>query len=139
MNRYTLLALLLQGVSTLASITDCGAGKSLFQVNALGLWPDPPIPGQDSTISFLYTVPDGTPAITDGTASYTISLNGLPLPSTIDPLCDDSKNCPFVPGQYNLTTTDIFPTGVTGKIGTKIEWFDLAKTLLLCVQTMVRV
>jgi hypothetical protein len=139
MNRYTLLACILQGFAVLGSITDCGAGKSLFQVNSLYLYPDPPIPGENSTISFLYTVPDGTPTITDGTAQYAYNLNGIPFPATIDPLCDDSQNCPIVPGQYNLTTTSIFPTGVSGKITTTINWYDIAKALLLCVQTVVRI
>jgi hypothetical protein len=138
MNRYTLLALLLQGVSALGSIADCGGGRSLFQVNALGLWPDPPIPGANSTVSFLFTVPDETSTITDGTAEYKFSLNGIPFTPTIDPLCDD-VNCPIIPGQYNLTTTDVFPTGVSGKITTTVSWYDVARTLLLCVQTIVRV
>ena len=139
MNRYTLLALLLHGVAVLGSITDCGAGKSLFKVDSLGYWPDPPTPGENATVSFLYTVADGTIPITDGTAEYAFSLNGIPFPATVDPLCDDTPNCPIGPGQYNLTTTSIFPTGVSGKISTTIRWFDLVKTLLLCVQTVVRV
>jgi hypothetical protein len=139
MNRYTLLALILQGLTTLATITDCGQGSSLFQVDQLGLWPDPPTPGQNSTVSFLYTVPSGVSPITDGTAEYTFTLNGLPFPSTVDPLCEDAKNCPIGPGTYNLTTTSVFPTGVSGKIGSTIEWYDGVGTLLLCVQTMVRV
>lgn len=139
MNRYTLLALLLQGAAVLASIVDCSKGNALFQINELGFWPDPPTPGENATISFLYTVPDGTPTITDGTATYGVTLNGIPFPATVDPLCDDTHNCPIVPGQYNLTSTSLFPTGVSGKIVTTINWYDLAKTLLLCVQTTVRV
>jgi hypothetical protein len=138
MNRSFLLALLVQGVSALTSIVDCGVGTSLFQINALGFWPDPPTPGENATISFLYTVPDGTPTIPDGTATYGVTLNGIPFPASSDPLCDDTHNCPIVPGQYNLTSTDVFPTGVSGKIVTTINWYDLAKTLLLCVQTTVR-
>ena len=139
MHRSTLLALLLQGVAVLGSIADCGKGTSLFQINGLGFWPDPPTPGENSTLSFLYTVPDGTVPITDGTAEYAFSLNGIPFPATVDPLCDDAQVCPIGPGQYNLTTTSTFPTGVSGKISTTISWYDLAKTLLLCVQTVVRV
>ncbi len=139
MNRYTVLAGLLNVVAALGSITDCGAGTSLFKIDNLGFWPDPPIPGENATISFLYTVPEGTPTITDGTATYGLTLNGIPFPASSDPLCDDTNNCPIVPGQYNLTSTDVFPTGIGGKIVTTINWYDLAKTLLLCVQTTVRV
>jgi len=139
MNRTTLLVLLLNALGVLGSIVDCGAGKSLFQVNELGFWPDPPTPGQNASMSFLYTVPDGTPTIADGTATYGVTLNGIPFPASSDPLCDDTTNCPIVPGQYNLTSTDIFPAGISGKIVTTINWYDLAKTLLLCVQTVVRV
>lgn len=138
MNRYTLLALLLQGVAVLGAITDCGAGKSLFQVNALGFWPDPPVTGQDTSISFLYTVPPGV-NITSGTANYDVSLNGISFPTTTDDLCVDSKNCPLVPGTYNLTSTDVWDGGVSGKIVSKISWYDAAKTLLLCAQMTFRV
>ena len=121
-----------------STITNCGTTTTKFVVDGLAYWPDPPVPGQNGTLSFLYTVPDGTDAITDGSAKYSITLNGIPFPATTDPLCDDVP-CPLVPGTFNLTSTSEFPTGVSGKIGSKIQWYDTSKAELLCVLLTVRI
>lgn len=121
-----------------STITDCGKGATKFLIDGLAYWPDPPVPGQNGTLSFLYTVPDGSDPITDGTAKYSLALNGIPFPATTDPLCDD-VSCPIVPGTFNLTSTSEFPTGVSGKITTKIQWYDTSKTELLCVDLTVRI
>ena len=88
MNRILFLALAALGCAS-STITDCGKGATKFAIDGLAYWPDPPIPGQNGTLSFLYTVPDGTEAITDGTAKYTFTLNGIPFTPSTDPLCDD--------------------------------------------------
>jgi hypothetical protein len=140
MNQFVFLALaaLVALGDASSTITDCGKTNALFVVDGLAYWPDPPVPGQNGTLSFLYTVPDGTEAITDGSAKYSITLNGIPFPATTDPLCDDVP-CPLVPGTFNLTSTSEFPTGVSGKISSKIQWYDTSKTELLCVDLTVRI
>jgi hypothetical protein len=115
-----------------AAITNCGVGKSAFEVNGLGFWPDPPIAGENATLSFGFTVPDGM-TITDGTSQYSYTLNYIPLPGNTNPLCNDVP-CPITPGFHNLTSTAAWPTGVSGKLVTTINWYDLAKNLLMCVQ-----
>lgn len=132
-----LVALLAASLAS-STITDCGKSNAKFVVDGLAYWPDPPTPGQNGTLSFLYTVPDGTPEITDGSAKYSISLNGIPFPASTDPLCDDVP-CPITPGTYNLTSTSEFPTGVSGKIASTIQWYDTANTELLCVSLTVRI
>jgi hypothetical protein len=120
--------------SVAASINDCGGGKSMFTVNALGFWPDPAFKNANSTISYDYTVPT---TINSGTAEYSVTYNFIPLSPTIEDLCTQTK-CPILPGQYNQSSSSIFPD-VSGSITIKTRWFDNAKNLLLCtfVQTKV--
>jgi hypothetical protein len=119
-------------MSVNAVITNCGVGKSAFEINSLGFWPDPPTAGENATLSFAYTVPDGM-TITDGTSQYAYTLNYIPLPGSTNPLCNDVP-CPITPGFHNLTSVAAWPSGVSGKLVTTINWYDLAKNLLLCVQ-----
>ena len=126
------LAVLMSATSVVGGIVNCGVGKSAFQINSLGFWPDPPVAGENASVSFGYTVPDGM-TVTDGTAQYGYTLNYIPLPGSTDPLCTDVP-CPITSGYHNLTSTNIWPTGVSGKLVTTINWYDLAKNLLLCVQ-----
>lgn len=137
MNRILFLALAALGFAS-STITDCGKTNAKFTIDGLAYWPDPPVPGQNGTLSFLYTVPDGTETITEGTVKYSLALNGIPFPASTDPLCDDVP-CPIVPGTFNLTSTSEFPTGVSGKITTKIQWYDTSNTQLLCVDLTVRI
>ena len=81
-----------------SKISNCGAGRSLCQINALGFWPDPAIRKENSTLSYDYTVPDGT-ELKEGTVKYSIVYNFLPLNPTIKDLCTQTP-CPILPGNY---------------------------------------
>ena len=120
-----------------AQVADCSKGKAIFVINSQDYTPNPPIVGENSTLWIDYTVPDGI-TIAAGTAKYSFTLNGIPYPATVDDLCADEV-CPQVPGTYNITNTQVWNGGVSGKIVSKIEWFDTASALLLCSQTTVRV
>ena len=134
MNPLLLVLLLLPVYS---QVTDCGKGKSLFVINSEDFQPNPPVVGKDSTLWIDYTVPEGV-SISAGTAKYSITLNGIPYPATTDDLCAD-EICPQVTGTYNITNTQTWSGGVSGKIASKIEWFDTNSNLLLCSLTTVRV
>jgi hypothetical protein len=131
------LALLAFAPGSYSEITDCSKGTSYFKVNALGFWPDPPVKGENSTISFDYTVPDG-PAIDKGTAKYSVTYNFIPISPTTEDLCL-STTCPILPGTYNQSTSSTFPTGLTGTVITKIQWFDVNSKELFCAQIKVKV
>jgi hypothetical protein len=137
--RASLIALALFAVvpGSYSEITDCSKGRSYFKVNALGFWPDPPAKGENSTISFDYTVPDG-PAIDKGTAKYSVTYNFIPISPTTEDLCL-STTCPILPGTYNQSTSSTFPTGLTGTVITKIQWFDVNAKELFCAQIKVKV
>lgn len=131
----SLLALLF--VPSLATVADCGQGKSVFQIQTQSFSPEPPVPGQLYDYWFTYTVPEGV-TVDAGTAKYSLSLNGIPFTPSTEDLCTQTS-CPKVAGLHNESSTDTWPTGVSGKIVTKLEWFDAAGTLLLCSQTTERV
>lgn len=138
LSKVTLVASLLATlfVPTTSTLADCGQGKSIFTIDAQGFYPDPPIPGELYDYWFYYTVPAGI-TVDAGTAKYSFSLNGIPFTPTTDDLCTQTF-CPKTPGSYNETSTDTWPSGVSGKIVTKLEWFDANSNLLLCSQVTER-
>ncbi len=127
-------ALFVPGTSTVA---DCGAGKSLFTIVSQDFSPSPPVPGESYDYWFFYTVPDGV-TVDKGTTKYSLSLNGIPFTPTVDDLCTQTL-CPKTTGAYNESSTDTWPSGISGKIVTKLEWFDANNNLLLCSQVTERV
>lgn len=132
----TFLALLAAAASQ-NSVTDCSSGTSVFKFTSGSLTPNPVVPGQDSSLTINAQIPDGV-NITDGTAQYSVTLNGIPFPGETDPLCSQ-VTCPLLPGPYTNTTTSVFPTGVSGKIVSTIKWYDTNKNLLLCTAVTTRV
>lgn len=122
---------------TSSTVADCGQGKSLFQIQTQSFSPEPPVANQPYDYWFTYVVPEGV-TIDAGTAKYSLSLNGIPFTPTVDDLCSQTA-CPKVSGLHNESSTDTWPSGVSGKIVTKLEWFDANGNLLLCSQTTERV
>jgi hypothetical protein len=129
--RTFLLALL--SSTALASIINCNT-NSVFTVNALEFYPDPAIRNENSTITFDFTVPA---EVTQGTAKYSFSFNGIPFTPTVNDLCLDTT-CPVVVGHHSQSTSSPFPD-VSGKVITKIEWFDELENSLLCAQITTKV
>lgn len=133
----TLVAAISLFTPSSSTVADCAQGKSLFQIQAQGFAPEPPIANENATLWIYYTIPDNI-NIDSGSCKYSFTLNGIPFPSTNDDLCSQ-VTCPLVSGTYNLTSTSTWPSGISGKVVTKIEWYDSANTLLLCSQTTERV
>lgn len=136
LNGIALLFLSMIAISE-QTVSDCGAGKSVFQIQSQSFSPEPPVADQPYDYWFYYTVPDGV-TVDAGTTKYSLSLNGIPFAPSTDDLCTQTS-CPKTSGSYNESSTDTWPSGVSGKIVTKLEWFDSAGTLLLCSQTTERV
>ena len=123
--------------TTVSTIADCGAGKSVFQIVDQSFSPEPPVANEKYDYWFYYQVPDGV-SIDAGTAKYSLSLNGIPFTPSTEDLCTQTT-CPKTPGFYNESSTDTWPSGVSGKVVTKLEWYDASGNLLLCSQTTERV
>ena len=120
-----------------ATVSDCGAGTSVFSLKAASLTPANPSPGENVVLHIEYLVPTGT-TITDGTSQYDVTYNFIPFSPTIEPLCYDIP-CPLGPGLYMNDTISQWPTGLSGSVTTMMRWFDLAKRVLLCVRIQAKV
>ena len=123
--------------SSQSTVVDCAQGKSLFTINNQGFSPEPPVPNENATLWIDYSIPSGT-NVQAGTCVYSFSLNGIPFSPSKEDLCTQVA-CPLVAGNYNLSSTSTWPDGISGKVVTKIEWYDESNTLLLCSQTTERV
>lgn len=120
----------------LHSMKDCGNGDGRATLLSFDSTPANPVAGDNVTTWIAYDLP--APGITNGTATYSVTLNGLPFPTTFDPLCTQTA-CPKTPGFYNETSSAIFPSGVSGKIVSQIVWRDPDDTLIWCVENTWRV
>jgi hypothetical protein len=132
MIRNAITALLASTAS--ASISTCGS-NNLFTVNSMSLVPDPPIVGQNTTMTISYSNPG--PVVTDGTAKYSISYNGLPYSST-DDLCKATE-CPIEVGEHTVISSALWDGSLSGKISTTIQWADQNNNPLMCINTLIKV
>lgn len=119
-----------------STVKDCGQGSSTFVLNSLSVDPNTPVRNQNYTLNLDYTVPDGLTVIS-GTATYTLTYNFIPLSPTTEDICKDTT-CPITPGGHSQSSTTLFPD-VSGTLVAKSQWYDDAKTLLLCYQITMKV
>jgi hypothetical protein len=73
------------------------------------------------------------PDVTDGKVSTSLSLNYIPVPTDVKPLCEDTE-CPIVSGFNNRSTSSVWPDTVSGKVNSKIVWTGVDGKTLLCLQ-----
>jgi hypothetical protein len=127
---------MLVAVAALMSIRDCGNGAARATNLTFDSQPVNPIVGDNVSLWVGYTLTD-TP-ITGGTATYSLTLNGLPFPATVDPLCGQTS-CPKQIGFNNESSSSTFPSGVSGKIVSAVSWKDQNSSLVWCVETTWKV
>jgi hypothetical protein len=132
---YKLFSLLVGLVIAQGSIKDCDP-SSQFRFTDLGLTPDPPKVNEDVIMKVLFNNPG--PEVTEGNAVTSVTWNGIPVTPSTKPLCEATE-CPLINGLNNRTTMSAWPSGVTGSVNSKIQWFDKDGKSLLCIQTSVRV
>jgi len=116
-------------VSVLSSVTDCDT-SSLFKIRNLTLSPEKPIGGQNSTLYSTYEVFTQVDA---GTATYSCTLNGIPVFNNNYDLCTQTP-CPITVGVHNDISETQTPA-VSGSLLCKIKWKDTSNNPLLCIQT----
>ena len=115
------------------TLKDCGVDTALFTINSMSIVPPFATPGTSSTLNLDYTVPGGT-TVTDGTTKYEFTFNGIPFTPTVESLCQNIP-CPLGPGSYQNASDVDWPTGLSGKLKTRMTWLDPASTVLLCLDT----
>ena len=69
------------------------------------------------------------------TATYSVTYNFIPLTPTVDDLCATQKEdlCPLAIGVHHDVSTSTWPSGLSGKLTTKIQWKDQDGQEILCL------
>jgi hypothetical protein len=117
------------------SLRDCGNPTTdQAAITGFGFSPSNPNPGDPTELWVAY---DLKSALTGGTATYSFTLNGLPFTPTVDDLCTQTV-CPKDVGTYNETSKSTFPSGISGKIVSKIQWTNQDKQPVWCLETTFR-
>lgn len=114
-------------------IKDCSVSGSAFTIKGLTFDPSTPVPGQNGTLTTVYTVPS---AVDGGQAHYSCSLNGLPVYDETFDLCSQT-GCPLYVGEHVDTSVSAVPS-TSGKIDCKISWTDMASQPLMCIQMIFK-
>jgi hypothetical protein len=123
--------------STLGSVTDCSKGASQIKINSMTFQPDPPVKGQNSTLTLDLSVPTD---ILAGTATYSFTYNFIPLTPDVKDLCGEVPGgCPIKAGPLELVSSYPIDASLRGTIVAKIEWKDTANIQLLCVSITMKV
>lgn len=129
------LALFAALATARASIMDCSDGASVFRPTTLSLTPEPPVPGQPVLMTVLFDNPGEE--VTDGTVTTSVTINGLPFAPSTEALCTNTQ-CPIPNGPVDRSATSDWPTGISGKIDSRIEWTGVNGEQLLCLKITER-
>jgi len=126
---------LLKGIMGLLAATvtlkNCGKSTDQATLTGFGFSPVSPAPGD---LTELWVAYDLKTPITNGTATYSATLNFIPFPATVDPLCTQTE-CPKEIGSYNETSQSNFPSGISGKLVSKIQWTDQEERPVWCLES----
>jgi hypothetical protein len=118
------------------ALRDCGNPVTdQAVVTGFGFSPSNPVAGDPTDLWVAY---DLKSPITSGNASYSVSFNGIPFPATVDDLCTQTM-CPKEVASYNETSHSTFPSGVSGKIVSKIQWTNQDVQPVWCLETTFRI
>jgi hypothetical protein len=114
------------------SVTNCNTA-SVFQISNLAFDPSNPIPGQNGTLILDYNVPA---LVSSGSVNYKCNYNGLPVYNEVLDLCSQTA-CPINVGLHNDKSISPVPNA-NGKVACTIQWYDIAKTELLCINMILK-
>lgn len=135
MNLLKLLFAFFVGVSAV-TLKDCGnSATDQAKITGMGFSPENPQPGDETEFWVAYDLKSD---INAGKATYSVTLNYIPFTPTVDDLCTQTS-CPKAPGSYNETTKSTFPSGVSGKIVSKIQWTNQNDQPIWCSEQTFKV
>lgn len=118
------------------TLRDCGnPSTDQAVITGFGFSPMNPAPNDPTELWVAY---DLKSPLTGGTTTYAVTLNGIPFPSTIDDLCTQTT-CPKEVGTYNETSHSTFPSGISGKVVSKIQWKNQNDQPVWCLETTFRI
>ena len=122
-------------VTAAVSLKDCGQVGDTAKITSMGFYPTNPIAGDKTELWIAY---DLYSPIENGTATYSTTFNGIPFTPTIENLCTQT-NCPKAVGDYNETSLSDFPSGVYGKLVSKIQWTNQDLKKVWCAEITFKV
>lgn len=130
----------LRGIVTLLAATvtlkDCGNPTTdQAKITGFGFSPSNPLPDDPTELWVAY---DLKSPISGGSVTYSFSLNGIPLPATNDDLCAQTL-CPKEIGSFNETSKSTFPSGIAGKIVSKIQWKNQDDQPVWCLESTFKI
>jgi hypothetical protein len=117
------------------SLKDCGSSNDIAQITSFGFDPQTPQPGDETELWVAYNLKE---PVSGGLASYSYSFNGIPFSPTVEDLCTQTT-CPKEIGTYNETSKSTFPSGLSGKIVSKIKWENENKEQIWCVEITMKI
>jgi len=118
------------------SLKDCGnPSTDQAVITGYGFSPINPLPNDPTELWVAYNLKS---QLTGGTSTYSFSLNGVPFSPTVDDLCTQTKS-PKEVGTYNETSHSTFPSGISGKIVSKIQWKNQNEEPVWCLESTFRI
>lgn len=105
--------------------SSCGDSSDIAQNVQLSVTPE--LPQTDYT---LFLNADLSQNIFGGTSTYDITLNGIPFSPSTNDLCTEINKsnitCPLMAGHISSESKGSIPSGVSGKIVIKNQWYKTA-------------
>ncbi|KAJ6519920.1 ML domain-containing protein [Mycena sanguinolenta] len=137
-------AFLLQAYAATAGweYVDCGSPSNPIQIESIELSPDPPLLGQDLTVTARGVV---TEVIAEGaTAQATVKLGLIKLLQRTFDVCEESRkanatiSCPVEPGPYEVVHTVALPKEIPkAKFVVLVRGSTVAEETMLCLDLKI--
>ncbi|KAJ7783889.1 ML domain-containing protein [Mycena maculata] len=121
---------------------DCGLPSHPLQIDSIALFPDPPLPGQDLTVTVKALV---TESIEEGaSAAVTVKLGLIKLLQKTFDVCEEARNanatvsCPVEPGPYEVVQTVALPNEIPkAKFVILVRGFTVAEEDMMCLDLKI--
>ncbi|KAI6047568.1 ML domain-containing protein [Pisolithus marmoratus] len=124
------------------SYVDCGLPTDVVQIQSISLFPDPPKPGADLTITAVGTVNE---VVEDGSyADVTVKLGLVKLLTKRFDICDEARaanasvQCPVEKGHYTVVQTVKLPKEIPqAKFSVSVRGYTVDEDDMLCLDLKV--
>lgn len=111
----------------------CGTSTDLAQNLYLGISSDLP-----QTDYILYLGADLSQEVNQGTSKYSVTYNFIPVsPST--EINKSNITCPLNVSHIASESKGTVPSGLSGTVVIKNEWFDVSGARILCMQFTIKI
>ncbi|KAJ7487697.1 ML domain-containing protein [Mycena galericulata] len=139
---FALSVLCLRACAAGWEYVDCGLPSQPLQIDSIELFPDPPMPGKDLTVTVKGLV---TETIEDGaSADVTVKLGLIKLLQKQFDVCEEARNanttisCPVQPGPYEIVQTVALPKEVPkAKFVVLVRGLTVAEQDMLCLDLKI--